>query len=63
MEINKYIDHTNLKAFATEEDIKKLCEEAIKYKFASVCVNPYYVSLASTILILMYAVLLVFHLV
>lgn len=50
MEINKYIDHTNLKAFATEEDIKKLCEEAIKYKFASVCVNPYYVSLASTIL-------------
>ena len=45
MEINKYI-----KAFATEEDIKKLCEEAIKYKFASVCVNPYYVSLASTIL-------------
>lgn len=50
MEINKYIDHTNLKAFAREEDIKKLCEEAIKYKFASVCVNPYYVSLASSLL-------------
>ena len=47
MELNKYIDHTNLKAFATKEDIKKLCDEAIKYKFASVCVNPYYVSLAS----------------
>ena len=50
MEINKYIDHTNLKAFATEEDIKKLCEEAIKYKFATVCVNPYYVSFASNLL-------------
>ena len=46
MELNKYIDHTNLKAFATKEDIQKLCDEAIKYKFASVCVNPYYVSLA-----------------
>ena len=47
MELNKYIDHTNLKAYATIEDVKKLCDEAIKYKFASVCVNPYYVSLAN----------------
>ena len=47
MELNKYIDHTNLNAFSTEEDIKKLCDEAIKYKFAAVCVNPYYVSYAS----------------
>lgn len=47
MELNKYIDHTNLNAFASIEDIKKLCDEAIKYKFASVCVNPYYVSYAS----------------
>lgn len=46
MELNKYIDHTNLKAFATKSDIEKLCEEAKKYKFASVCVNPHYVSLA-----------------
>lgn len=46
MELNKYIDHTNLKAYATEEDIKKLCDEAIEYRFASVCVNPYYVSYA-----------------
>lgn len=46
MEINKYIDHTNLKAFATHEDIKKLCEEAKKYHFETVCVNPYYVSYA-----------------
>ena len=40
MQINKYIDHTLLKAFATKEDIKKLCDEAKKYDFKSVCVNP-----------------------
>lgn len=50
MEINKYIDHTNLKAYATKKDIEKLCEEAIKHQFASVCVNPYYVSLANELL-------------
>lgn len=48
--INKYIDHTNLKPFATKEDIAKLCEEAEKHQFASVCVNPYYVKLASELL-------------
>ena len=46
MEINKYIDHTNLSACATVSDIKKLCEEARRYHFETVCVNPYYVSLA-----------------
>ena len=46
MELNKYIDHTNLKAFATHEDIKKLCEEAKNNHFETVCVNPYYVSYA-----------------
>lgn len=51
MELNKYIDHTNLKAYATKKDIEKLCDEAIKYKFASVCVNPYYVGLAHELLI------------
>ena len=48
--INKLIDHTLLKAFATESDIKKLCEEAIKYDFASVCVNPTNVKLAASLL-------------
>ena len=43
---NKLIDHTLLKAFATTDDIKKLCEEAKKYHFKSVCVNPGFVSLA-----------------
>ena len=37
------IDHTVLKAFTTWEDIEKLCDEAIKYKTASVCVPPCYV--------------------
>ena len=50
MEINKLIDHTNLSMTATKEDIKKLCDEAIKYKFASVCVHPCYVELANELL-------------
>ena len=50
MELNKYIDHTNLKNTATLKDIEKLCNEAIKYKFASVCVYPYYVPLAKSLL-------------
>lgn len=43
MNLNKYIDHTNLKPDATMENIEKLCDEAIKYGFKSVCVNPFYV--------------------
>ena len=50
MELNKYIDHTNLKNTGVLKDIEKLCNEAIKYKFASVCVYPYYVPLASSLL-------------
>ena len=50
MELNKYIDHTNLKNTSTLKDIEKLCNEAIKYRFASVCVYPYYVRLASNLL-------------
>lgn len=46
MNINKYIDHTVLKALATFEDIEKLCEEAKEYEFYSVCVNGSYVSYA-----------------
>jgi len=41
------IDHTLLKPEATDEDIKKLCEEAAKYRFASVCVNPTWVRAAA----------------
>jgi len=39
MNINKLIDHTNLKANATAEDIKKTCQEAKTYGFRSVCIN------------------------
>ena len=46
----KMIDHTILKANATESDIEKLCQEAKQYEFASVCVNPYWVSFASNLL-------------
>ncbi|KWW21688.1 MULTISPECIES: deoxyribose-phosphate aldolase [Bacillaceae] len=44
------IDHTLLKADATKEQIKVLCEEAREYKFASVCVNPTWVKYASELL-------------
>lgn len=50
MEKSKYIDHTNLKAVATYDDILKLCNEANKYHFASVCVNPSNVSIAHKLL-------------
>lgn len=46
IEINKYIDHTVLKATASEDDIIALCREAREYEFFSVCVNSAYVSLA-----------------
>ncbi len=44
------IDHTLLKQDATAEQIKKLCQEAKEYKFASVCINPSYVPLCSQLL-------------
>ena len=50
MEINKYIEHTNLKNTATLKDIEKLCNEAIEYNFAAVCVYPYYIRLAKELL-------------
>jgi len=42
--LNKYIDHTLLKPDATKEQIEQLLKEAKEYGFASVCVNPYWVS-------------------
>lgn len=45
-ELAKSIDHTNLNPGATIKDIERLCDEAREYNFASVCVNPFYVSLA-----------------
>lgn len=42
-EMLKYVDHTQLKAFAVWEDIQKLCEEAMEYQTASICIPPCYV--------------------
>lgn len=44
---NQYFDHTNLAQDATKEEIIALCKEAKQYHFASVCVNPYRVGVAS----------------
>jgi deoxyribose-phosphate aldolase len=44
------IDHTNLKPDSTNTDIELLCAEALEYKFATVCVLPYYVGLCKKIL-------------
>jgi len=46
MELNKYIDHTLLKPEASEEQVLKLCDEALEYGFYSVCVNSCHVPLA-----------------
>src|SRR5690554_1052131 len=46
----KMIDHTMLNPVSTVEDIKNLCQEADKYDFASVCVNPIFVPLAVKLL-------------
>ncbi|MEO0251782.1 MAG: hypothetical protein ABIM44_06045, partial [candidate division WOR-3 bacterium] len=48
-EVAKLIDHTNLNAFTVKKDIEKLVEEAIKYGFYSVCVNPVNVKLVKEI--------------
>lgn len=50
MGLNKYIDHTILKATASSADVQKLCAEAIEYEFYSVCVNGCYVADAKHLL-------------
>lgn len=50
MKIENMIDHTLLKPDATNEQVRKLCEEAIEYKFASVCINPSFVALSNQML-------------
>ena len=50
MNIAQTIDHTLLKATATQAEIKVLCEQAIEYKFKTVCVPTCYVELASNLL-------------
>lgn len=50
MDLNKFIDYTNLKIDADSKDIAKLCKDAMKYGFETVCVFPCYVSLAKELL-------------
>lgn len=50
MKPNKLIDHTLLKPQSVKEQIETLCEEAKTYDFASVCVNPYWVSTCAALL-------------
>jgi deoxyribose-phosphate aldolase len=50
MNIASKIDHTLLKPEATEKDIVNLCHEAVKYGFASICVNPTYLCTAARLL-------------
>ena len=51
MEYNRLIDHTVLKPDTQEAAVIKLCEEALEYDFASVCVNPTFVELCAKLLI------------
>jgi len=48
--VARMIDHTQLSPTAVPADIEKLCSEALRYHFASVCVNPLYVSAAADFL-------------
>ena len=50
MNLASYIDQTFLRADATEKEIEKLCRESVKYGFASVCVNPFWVKTCKRVL-------------
>ena len=49
-DLARLIDHTLLKPEATKQQVTQLCHEAKKYNFASVCINPSYVSLCAKLL-------------
>lgn len=49
-DLARYIDHTVLKPDAKENDVIKICKEALEYKFASVCINPSHVKLVHSLL-------------
>lgn len=50
MQLNKLIDHTILKPESTQAQVEAICQEALDYDFASVCINPTWVKLTSTLL-------------
>lgn len=48
--IARYIDHTSIFSVATAEEVKQLCEEALQYQFAAVCVNSCHLALVAEML-------------
>ncbi|HQU59055.1 MAG: deoxyribose-phosphate aldolase [Phaeodactylibacter sp.] len=50
MNLASYIDHTILKPDCTAKEIKKICDEAAQYGFYAVCVPPFYVKYAASVL-------------
>ncbi len=48
LQLQKYIDHTLLKASSTEEDILKLCDDALKFNFVAVCINGTHIPLVKS---------------
>jgi deoxyribose-phosphate aldolase len=49
-DLARYIDHTLLKPGSTEEQVRKICAEALEYNFRSVCINPTWVPLVAELL-------------
>ena len=49
-DLARYIDHTLLKPAASNAQIEQLCQEALQYNFAAVCINPCHISRAAKIL-------------
>lgn len=50
MDINKHIEHTLLRPNTSKNDVEQLCQEAIEFGFAAVCIPPFYVRTASNAL-------------
>lgn len=49
-ELAGFIEHTLLKPDCTLQDVRRLCEEALQYQFAAVCIPPFYVRDAKRVL-------------
>ncbi|PUA31037.1 MAG: deoxyribose-phosphate aldolase [Candidatus Terraquivivens tikiterensis] len=50
-ELARLIDHTDLRPTATDADVRRLCEDAVRHGFYAVCINPFFVRLASKLLL------------
>lgn len=50
LNLASYIDHTLLRADTSQDDVKRLCQEAIQHQFSAVCIPPYYAADAANLL-------------